>query len=192
MDDHLDLYQRHARQYFAALANQGGPTWRRAGWTSARTQRRRWVTFIDLLDPTGLSVLDVGAGAGGFRSFLRETNREPRRYIAIDLVESNCDALADEPGVDEVICGTLDAIGGLDHVADVITASGLFNFPHPDWPTYVAGQMTRYLRRARVGVLVNAKVPASHWHQAVDMLNRDGIRVSERRTDEHAAFLRIP
>lgn len=192
MDDHLDPYQRRAREYFEALAHRGGPTWRRSGWTSVRTQRRRWMTFVELLDPTGLSVLDLGAGAGGFRSFLRDAGREPRRYIAIDLVESNCRALADEPGVDKVICGTLDAIDGPDPVADVITASGLFNFPHPDWPPYVAGQLTRYLRRARVAVLVNAKVPANDWHEAVELLKRDGVQVSEIGIDEHAALLRRP
>lgn len=192
MDDRLDPYQRHAHEYFEVLADRGGPTWQRAGWSSEDSQRRRWLTFVELLDPTGMSLLDLGAGAGGFRSFLRAVGCEPRRYVAIDLVEGNCRILANEPGVDRVICGTLDAIDGPDPVAEVITASGLYNFPRPDWPAYVTGQLTRCLRRARFAVLVNAKVPGDHWRQAVELLNREGVQVSERQTDEHAALLRSP
>ena len=189
MADALDSYQRRAYAYFQALAHAGGPAWQRAGWSSSATQRRRWQEFVELLDLRGLSILDVGAGAGGFRGFLRERDCEPSRYVAVELVADNCRLVASEPGVDEVICGTVASVPSRP-AADVVTASGLFNFDDAGWAHYFAEQVAEFRDRARIGVLVNAKVPAATWSEAVRLIEAGGMDVEQRCREEFVALVR--
>lgn len=174
----LDSYQRRARRYFEALDQVGAASWERAGWSSAATQLRRWQVFSQLVEFRGLSVLDVGAGAGGFRTFLRKINSEPRRYLGLDLLESNCRSLATEAGVDVVVCGGIDALPEAES-PDIATVSGVFNFPHKDWGAYFYEQISLIRQRTDLGVVANAIVTPCAWHRATRLFHEDGRRIVE-------------
>lgn len=168
-------YRQIAFDYFEGLATAGGASWQRAGWSGHETQLRRWEVFARALPFGGQSVLDVGAGAGGFASFLERIGAAPARYIGVELVSKNCYLLAAEPGVEAAICGTIDAIVEMPCV-DYVAASGLFNFPHPAWVDHFVYETEAFLLRARRAVVVNAIVDDSQWSAAIDRLAHRGIK----------------
>lgn len=187
----LDPYQQRARQYFDPLASRSSPTWATAGWSSAQTQRRRWAVFAKEFDFAGADVIDVGAGGGGFRSFLEEQGVAPRTYIGLDLVMDNCERLSSEPGVDLAVVGTIEAVRQ-HRVADIVTASGVFNFATDGWASYVEGQIGAFAARSREAVLFNAICPSYEWDALVSALRRQwGVSEAESGDErEHVALLR--
>jgi hypothetical protein len=173
-----DRFRQVAFEYFQSLAVSGSPTWRRAGWSGPDTQRRRWQVFLDALPLGGSSVIDVGAGAGGFRSFLHEMGAGTSRYIGVDLVPANCGILSAEHGVDAVVCGTIDSTVRKPW-ADYVTASGVFNFDEDGWVDYFVVEAVEYLHRARHAVVLNALVPRTKWCAAMRRLESRNVRINE-------------
>ena len=177
-------YRQIAFDYFSELAASGGPPWQRAGWSSPETQRQRWKVFADAVPFRRSSVLDVGAGAGGFATFLHRVGAAPASYIGVEPVAENCRQLASEPGVDAVICGTIDAVMP-SPCADYVTASGLFNFEHPAWIEHFVVEVCEFLTRARRAVLVNAIVPDSLWEAAIAQLDQGGVAALDITNGDH-------
>lgn len=71
-------------RYSGRLAKFGDDP-RTLGWDTRQNQRRRFAAALDLSDPAGKKVLDIGCGFADFLSYLKSEGRPPRSYKGVDI-----------------------------------------------------------------------------------------------------------
>lgn len=79
-----DLERRLIERYSQRLEKFGDDP-RTLGWDTRQNQNRRFRALLDLADPTGKSMLDVGCGFADLLTAARESGREPASYLGIDI-----------------------------------------------------------------------------------------------------------
>jgi SAM-dependent methyltransferase len=130
-------------QPYARAVKRHGPDFRALLWASRRTQEQRFDALVKLVDPTGLTVLDVGCGRADLYDFLVTRGMKPKRYFGIEGVRELAESaenkrignariiVADfvrEPkrmqvNADIVFCsGALNTIGGDDFYVTIRNA----------------------------------------------------------------------
>ncbi|WP_432825299.1 class I SAM-dependent methyltransferase [Dactylosporangium sp. CA-092794] len=109
-----------------------GPSWRIAGWGSARLQRVRFDALVRTSGYRGGTVLDWGCGPGDLYFFLRSMNL-PLAYAGVDI-DPRMVELARSRGVPnvELLSPGRAPVGEVDYVF----ASGIFQFADPADPFY--------------------------------------------------------
>ncbi|MEW5850551.1 MAG: methyltransferase domain-containing protein [Myxococcota bacterium] len=151
---HQHIHQDVARYYEAKLAEHG-PTHRGVDWNSGESQALRFEQLARILPAEGFSVLDVGCGYGGLRTFLGQRRRE-FRYVGYDISpQMVASARGLHPDGNTRFTSSWDEVEECDYSV----ASGIFNvrLEHSDgvWRDYILDTLLQLHQRARVGWAAN-------------------------------------
>src|SRR5437773_4311582 len=114
---------------YARAVKRHGADFRALLWASRRTQEQRFEALVHLVDPAGLSVLDLGCGRADLLEFLIERGMVPKRYVGIEGVKELADA-ADDKQLKEARIIRADFVRDPRRMqvnADVILCSGALN-----------------------------------------------------------------
>jgi phospholipid N-methyltransferase len=144
-------------------------------WASPKTQRQRFEAIIKLVDPTGLTVLDLGCGRADLLDYFFDRGVAPQRYIGIEAVEELAHAAArkDYDNARIIRGDFLQDPRRIEIGADVILCSGSLNTLEPDDFYHV---LHRAFAAARRAVVFNflcspllAAAPFLRWHHLGDV-----------------------
>jgi len=105
-------------QYTQWIAEHGA-TVQGLGWNSEGGQRLRWKVLSEVYPLSGCSILDVGAGFGGFATYLKEQDIPFADYVGIDITRAVVDAASCKYKI--LISDIADA-----PLSNVVFASGIF------------------------------------------------------------------
>jgi len=135
-----------------------GPSFEATLWVNRETQIQRFDIIADMLDPTGLRLLDAGCARGELLHRLVEVNRIPKCYIGLDAFADFIHAaheLHPEKGCD-VILETADFVRDPTvfkrFSPDVIVFSGSLNTLTQEQALSVVGKA---FKAAEKGVVFN-------------------------------------
>lgn len=82
----------YLQPYARAVARHGRDDFRVLLWASPETQALRFKAMVDLADPAGKTVLDLGCGRGDLLEFLVKRGAAPKRYVGIEGVRELAEA----------------------------------------------------------------------------------------------------
>jgi SAM-dependent methyltransferase len=145
-------------------------------WASPKTQRQRFEAIVDLVDPTGLTVLDLGCGRADLLDFFIARDVSPLRYIGIEAVTELAAAAArkDHPGLRIIRGDFLQDPRRIEIGADVIVCSGSLNTLEPeDFYQVIQRAFAAMQRTLVVNFLCSPLLAAAsflRWHDAGDVL----------------------
>jgi SAM-dependent methyltransferase len=145
-------------------------------WASPKTQRQRFEAIVELVDPTGLIVLDLGCGRADLLDFFIARDIAPLRYIGIEAVAELADAAArkEHPGVRILHADFIKDPRRIESAsADVILCSGSLNTLEPNVFYDVLRQAFAVAGRAVVFNFLCSPLLAAanflHWHHRADV-----------------------
>jgi SAM-dependent methyltransferase len=151
-----DRLQRTVVAHYESQLREYGPTARGMDWKDDESQRLRFRMLCELCDLGGLSVHEVGAGAGHLLDYL-VSKGTPADYSGSDL-SAEMVAVARElhPGASFHQRGALEAAGS---EYDVLLCSGLFHVKldgdDAEWRAFVEEAIRRMYESCRVGIAFN-------------------------------------
>jgi SAM-dependent methyltransferase len=170
--------QRHPNylQPYTRAVKRHGAEFGSLLWASPKTQRQRFEAIVELVDPTGLIVLDLGCGRADLLDFFIARDIAPLRYIGIEAIAELADAAARKahPGVRIIRDDFVENPRRIESAgADVILCSGSLNTLAPDAFYSVLRQAFAAARRAVVfNFLCSPMLAAAsflHWHHRHDV-----------------------
>src|SRR5688572_29328850 len=82
----------YLRPYSRAVEEHGRDDFRVLLWASPQTQAARFKAMVDLVDPVGKTVLDLGCGKADLLDFMLVRGAAPKRYVGIEGVRELADA----------------------------------------------------------------------------------------------------
>ena len=71
---------------YRTAVDSHGATFEAMLWANRQWQIERFRVFVELLDMTGLTVLDAGSGLGEFAEYLRKRRVKYEKYIGLDAM----------------------------------------------------------------------------------------------------------
>ena|SRR5271157_5574529 len=139
--------------YYDRLVDRHGHDPRACDYGHAESQRIKFKVFSEMLDYSGMSVLDVGCGFADFARFL-EDRYEKVRYVGVDLsTRMITDAKMFRPDL-ELRVGNILAEEGAEKF-DVVIANGIFYLLGEHAPSLMANIVRRMFGLARIAVGFN-------------------------------------
>ena len=119
----------YLRPYSDAVARHGRDDFRVLLWASPQTQEARFKAMVDLVDPVGKTVLDLGCGKADLLEFMIARDATPERYVGIEGVRELADAASDKqmPGSRVIVADFVREPKRMQIGADVIYCSGALN-----------------------------------------------------------------
>ncbi len=149
--------KREVVAHYEAQLARHGPTAEGMDWKDQASQRLRFGVLCDVADLNGLSVLEVGAGAGHLYDFLAE-RKIAANYSGVDLSAEMVEAARRlHPGVVFECRDILVEPSPARY--DVVMCSGLFHVKlgHPDevWQEFVQQTLRRMYELCRVAIAFN-------------------------------------
>ena len=152
-----DRLQQSVVAHYESRLREHGPTARGMDWKDEASQRLRFRVLCEVCDLTGLSVHEVGAGAGHLLDYLvaREIDA---RYSGSDLSAEMVEAARKlHPEVRFHRRGALEAAGDSEY--DVLLCSGLFHVKldgdDSEWRGFVEAVIRRMYASCRVAIAFN-------------------------------------
>lgn len=121
-------------QPYSRAVKRHGPDFRALLWASRRTQEQRFEALAHVVDPTGLTMLDLGCGRADFLDFLINRGTVPKKYIGVEGVRELAEA-AENKNIDGARIMIADFVREPRRMqvgADVIYCSGALNTIEPD------------------------------------------------------------
>jgi hypothetical protein len=146
-------------------------------WASPRTQRQRFEAIVELVDPTGLFVLDLGCGRADLLDFLIARDLSPSRYVGIEAVAELAKAAGrkEHPGARIIRDDFLQEPRRMEIGADVIICSGSLNTLEPEEFDLVLRQAFATARRALVFNFLCSPLLAAasflRWHDSDEVMD---------------------
>src|SRR5439155_19647702 len=117
-------------QPYARAVRRHGPDFRALLWASRQTQETRFEAMLQLADPTGRAVLDLGCGCADLLDFLLAHGFAPSRYVGLEGVDELADA-AESKGHAIAQIARVDFVREPGRIAaakaDIVFCSGAFN-----------------------------------------------------------------
>jgi len=163
--------------YARAVKRHAASDYRARLWASRRTQALRFDALLRMANPAGLSMLDLGCGAGDLLDFLIARNAAPDRYIGIEGVAELADAADAKRHANATILRT-DFVAEPIHLvvadADIIYCSGALNTIDAGDFYQIIGHAFAAAKRAFVFNFLCSPLLAGmsylHWHNRRDVL----------------------
>ena len=152
-----DRLQRSVIAHYENQLREHGPTARGMDWKDEASQRLRFRVLCDVCDLAGLSVHEVGAGAGHLLDYL-VAQGIGARYSGSDLSAKMVEAARlRHPEVPFHQGSALDAAGDSQH--DVLLCSGLFHVKldgdDSEWRAFIEAVLHRMYASCRVAIAFN-------------------------------------
>ena len=152
-----DRLQQSVVAHYESRLREHGPTARGMDWKDEASQRLRFRVLCEVCDLSGLSVHEVGAGAGHLLDYL-VAERIDARYSGSDLSAEMVEAARKlHPEVRFDRRGALEAPG--DSPYDVLLCSGLFHVKldgnDAEWRAFVEAVIRRMYASCRVAIAFN-------------------------------------
>jgi SAM-dependent methyltransferase len=148
--------KRAVVEHYERQLHRFGPTARGMDWKDEASQRLRFEVLTGVADLAGRTVLEIGAGAGHLRDFLRERG-VAAAYAGIDLsAEMVAAARRRHP---DVPFEQRDILADPPPPADVVLCSGLFHVKldhgEGEWRAFVEAMLRRMFETCRVALAFN-------------------------------------
>ena len=158
-DRRLDDVHASIDRYYSATIARHGPTARGVDWTSAPTQKLRFLQLLKLCDfSTSFSLNDLGCGYGALLAYLAEHHARTKvDYLGIDLSAAmirHARKLWREGNRKRFVVANASP-----RIADYSVASGIFNVqleqPGDRWERFIATTLEQMSETSRLGFAVN-------------------------------------
>ncbi|MCK4871396.1 MAG: class I SAM-dependent methyltransferase [Phycisphaerales bacterium] len=152
-----DSAARYLEPYRQAIARHG-PSFEATLWMNPQAQIRRFDIIVEMIDPTGLRLIDAGCARGELGRHLAALGKAPAAYIGLDALPEFIRAARSDPieGLPEVVFDTADFVADTSvfgtYVPDLTVFSGSLNTLAREQALDVVG---RAYDQSRVGVVFN-------------------------------------
>lgn len=148
---HCEVNQAHYADKASAF---GVGDVRSLSWGSRTSQEVRFKQITRLIDPAGLSVLDVGCGFGDLYHWLCEQGQAPASYLGVDICPHNIEfARGSLPADCQLLQGDFLALPVPE--VDLAILSGTLNLDFDDWENISRGIIAKMWSLSRRGVIFN-------------------------------------
>lgn len=153
----LDRITRPVVDYYESKLAQFGPTAKGMDWNGEASQALRFSVLCGICDLDGMSVHDVGAGAGHLLTYFKDKGLNVE-YSGSDLSESMVKAALERHPEARINKRDILTAKGAERY-DVVMCSGLFHVKlraaEKDWQVFVRSMTRRMYEMCRIGIAFN-------------------------------------